>query len=939
MCSLIGIDKRTMFRHIINELDADIVAGCESHLYPGISNQEVFPSGYTIYRRDRIGSTPLTAGGGVFLMIKTSISSVSSSLQSRDAELISAKIHLPDRNKPLHIVSFYRPKRENIDTIDDLHDALSSIPQIENKDILMLGDFNAPKITWNANCGPKAHAQPEENLLDVFASFNMQQFVFQPTRISSSGTKNILDLVLCNRPQIIDKIEVIGGMSDHFCVSFNIQSKRSVVGKTPKEIYQFNNAKWRKIRAAIKSFSNIFLTPHFHRRSVSENWDLLIEEVNSLTERFVPKRLILPEGTNKCPWITKQVKNKLNRRFKAHKRLHHNYSEINVSNYKASKREAQVAIREAQERFFVSLSNKTRTNSKAFWNYVNNVKREHSPISLLIAPNGSHCSSDVEKCNILNKQYSSQFIKEAINTTPDPNYWCEHGMQLPIITSEGVQKLLNGVNPHKACGPDNFKPAILKNCASELSPILTAIFNQSLTTGELPLDWKKADICPIYKKGPKTNPENYRPISLTSCVCKILEHILVSNIMSHFERNNILSNRQHGFRKYRSCEGLLLSITQKLKAILDQRHTGRQTDAIFLDFAKAFDTVPHKRLLTKLEAYGIRNQTLTWIKAFLVGRTQQVVLNNVHSDQADVLSGVPQGTVLGPCLFLCYINDITETISSDISLFADDTLLFRQINTPNDQVILQEDLCKLQEWSTKWLIRFNVSKCVHMSIRPRRTQQTHRRYYLNGECIPRNETTKYLGITLDENLLFDHHIENIIKQANQSLGLIRRNFSKCTKDVKKTLYTTMVRPRLEYACSVWDPSTNINKIEAVQRYAVRFINRRYDRLAPITQIAKQTGLPTLKERRTMKRLTTFYAYLKGHLVINDMPRLERCYSSRTESHDQTFARPFSPNLEYLRRSYLYKTVIDWNELPQYVINANTRDDFKDKLATSYGWAP
>ena len=265
---------------------------------------------------------------------------------------------------------------------------------------------------------------------------------------------------------------------------------------------------------------------------------------------------------------------------------------------------------------------------------------------------------------------------------------------------------------NKSNGPDEIPLSILKEYANEIAPMLTFIMQQSYDTGTLPDDWKNANVVALFKKGDRSKAENYRPVSLTAVTCKMMEHVIHKQIMIHLNRNNILVNFQHGFREKHSCESQLIMTVESIQRYLNRN---KQVDVLVLDFSKAFDTVAHQRLLLKLDHYGIRDKTLGWIRTWLTNRKQRVVVDGDKSEESSVTSGVPQGTVLGPLMFLLHINDIGDNVSKGtyIKLFADDCLLFREIDSLSDAESLGNDLQSLVKWSKTWQMSFNVSKCHH----------------------------------------------------------------------------------------------------------------------------------------------------------------------------------------------------------------------------------
>ena len=353
-----------------------------------------------------------------------------------------------------------------------------------------------------------------------------------------------------------------------------------------------------------------------------------------------------------------------------------------------------------------------RNIRKAEWNHVNNVIKDNLEQNNTM-PLFSYCKSNLQKtgqywdcplkskgnlltdakskANILIKHFVSVFTKYSDNTAPEigKHRNTQSAPQL-FIDRKGVVKILKNIYIHKAMGPDGIPNILLKTCAEEISYGLSAIFQYPLDTRTLPLDWRNANVTPVFKKGDRHLAENYRPVSLTTVSCKIMEHIICSHMLKHFDKHNILTSLNHGFRSGYSRETLLLVTMHDLLKANDRNI---QMDIAILDFSKAFDTAPHDRLLQKPEAYCIRGNLHKWLSSFLKDRQMNVVVEWGHSESAYVESGVPQGTRLGPMMFLCPINDLPDSVKSQVRLFADACLIYRQIKTQKDhQQILQSDL-------------------------------------------------------------------------------------------------------------------------------------------------------------------------------------------------------------------------------------------------------
>ena len=413
--------------------------------------------------------------------------------------------------------------------------------------------------------------------------------------------------------------------------------------------------------------------------------------------------------------------------------------------------------------------------------------------------------------------------------------------------------MLLKVNPSKSSGPDNIPNRILKECAVLLAPILQKIFQVSINTGDLPKNWRDANISSIFKKGDKHLPENYRSVSLTSVPCKLLEHIICRHLMKHLETNKILTNLNHGFRSGYSCEShvqLLTTINDSLK----EHDKGHQVDVATLDFSKAFDTVLHNKLLYKLDQYEIKGSIHTWLRNFLTTRKMRTIVEGETSEETTVDSGVPQGTVLGPLMFLCHINDLPDSVTSSVRLFADDCLLYRTIKQEDDHQALQKDLKNLVEWANKWGMRFNAKKCYTLSI----NKSSTRHYELSNHILEEVSDNPYLGLQISNDLKWSIHINNVCNKANATVGFLRRNIRNVPENCRKTAYISLVRSVMEYGATIWNPNLkgDIDKLEKMQNRAIRFIKRDYRsrERGCITKMRKELELETLEERRQSLRL-------------------------------------------------------------------------------------
>ena len=633
----------------------------------------------------------------------------------------------------------------------------------------------------------------------------------------------------------------------------------------------------------------------------------------------------LSRGKRHLSWITRDIKRQMRKRDKLHSKAKRNPSSNSWSVYRQYRNRVTSVVRKAHQDYVNNIIGTSLTEKpKCFWSYVKLMRTENLGIPTLRTAT-KLCTTDLDKAEALNAHFKSVFTQEQDSDIPDKGTFVYPSISNLTIGTEGVAKQLALLNPAKACGPDELPPRLLKTVAFEIAPALTFLFNQSYVTGTVPTEWKKALVTGIYKKGPKSDPANYRPISLTCLCCKVMEHIVLSHVAKHLSSNNILIDSQHGFREKLSTVTQLITSCHDWATTLQKRG---QADVVLLDFSKAFDKVPHQRLSAKLSFYGIQGPTLEWINSFLCSRVQAVSVNGAVSSWESVSSGVPQGSVLGPALFLLYINDIQENIQSSMRLFADDSIVYREIESQEDHIILQKDLETLADWSSKWLMHFNVKKCAILSITKKRNPSIHQ-YNIFGETLDRVDQHDYLGVTISHDLRWDDHCNKITQKANRTLGLLRRTLSPCSRDVKEKAYQA-IRPQLEYASEAWNPYSinTVNRVEQVQRAAARFVFRDFRRTTSVSSLINTLGWDQLHIRRLASQLTMFYKIHHGLVNIQLPHTIVPAPFIGRHDHQFKFTAP-EATIDPYKYSFYPRSIRLWNQLPSTAVLAPSAAIFQE----------
>ena len=490
------------------------------------------------------------------------------------------------------------------------------------------------------------------------------------------------------------------------------------------------------------------------------------------------------------------------------------------------------------------------------------------------------------------------------------------------FSEEDIMQACGELKANSAAGADGVPAALLKNCRKELKRPLHLLWRSSLDCGSIPADLLLVLVSPIHKGGSRGAAKNYRPVALTSHIVKVFERVVRRSLVSHLERQGFLPDGQHGFRAMRSTLTQLLSYWDKM---LDKLEVGGGVDAIYLDFAKAFDKVPHQRLVAKMMAHGITGKVVEWVEAWLTGREQRVVLNGKTSSWSSVDSGVPQGSVLGPTLFIIFINDIDsviDTVNSIISKFADDTKVGRTVENEDDRAALQRDIDRLLVWSDRWQMQFNASKCKVLQVG---AKNKHYSYTMGGfapagRVLDRSVEEKDIGVMVHESLKPGVQCAKAAKKANQVLGQMARGLHFRDKYTWIGFYRQYCRPHLETCIQAWSPwtKTDIDLLESVQQRAVKMCSGLKGKT--YTERLKEVGLTTLEERRIRGDMIQVWKTLHKKDDVNPemwfTPVNPAGAVTRVTSDKLNLVKPTNLNLDIRRKFWSVRSVEKWNSLPK-----------------------
>ena len=943
------LNKLDELRMSISLYSPDVICVCESHLNKEIEDFEVNISGFTCFRVDRKfrkskkGAGPscvgggecsdTSGGGGSIIYIRSELNAkLAVNFNAPDSLACSFECNLG----VVVIACVYRtPALSGTQNTQMLNSIRRLCVDNSENEVILVGDLNLPDVCWVSGTvgGPVDTKDKgliiQNDYVDLITELGLTWHVTDEiTRRRVVGgvlQESTLDQVISSNDALVNGFEILSplGKSDHHCVLVDLNITGSMSTNT-NSFVRSRKPLWGEMKDAeiLRLAEDIDWSS-----SVIDNsetiWVELKEKMLSITEKVPSYNVNCGNVRSKrVPWENSSLKRARRDKDKFWAVFDSDATTNNLYLALHRQRKYEESEISAKIKYEKKITSNLKHANKPFFSYLRSKTKLNVTLTKLRKADGSETVDAEDTAEELSSFFGSVFCEETFGPMEEDCYTSHSGSIIDdmVINVDDVKKELSSININKSQGPDGIHPKLLRALAGnqEFVNAVYRLFCACACTRKMPTDWKEANVVALHKKGPRNLSENHRPVSLTCILGKVYEKFVRKHILDHISSS--ISPEQHGFVSGRSCTSNLL---ESLDAIIDMMDEGIPVDLLFFDFRKAFDTVPHGKLLVKLENLGIKGGTPEIIQDFLTGRRMRVGVGDSFSKFIDILSGVPQGSVLGPILFLVFINDLPESIISLVLMFADDLKLIANASRFD---IVDADLKALERWQDKWQLRFNPIKCKVLHISGNDNPQNI--YSLDGIQLESIESEKDLGLIVNNKLDFGDQIKKCLSKANKMIAWISRNIICKSKDVMVLIYRSLIRPHLEYCVQAWSPTPRfgnwglILNIEKVQRKFTRLIND--IGTLPYGARLQSLKLTTLAERRIRGDLIEVFKIVRG--IVNygqNMFRMSR-------SNLNILSR--GSKISNLRKDFFSERVINhWNSLPNNVKLSTSVDTFKINL--------
>ena len=802
----------------------DILSINETKLDSTVHDSDVYIPGFEIVRKDRRVNG--RKGGGVCIYLRTNLNyRIRDDLINDDLECLIVEISKP-RSSVFLVGTWYRPPNSPPERFNEFENVIDKI-DAESKELYILGDVNC-------NLLPEASAHISSHLTNIFDIYGLSQLITEPTRVTLVS-KTLIDLCITNSPEKVSNSGVIHlGISDHSLVFMTRKVHHDRFCPRTIEMRQFKHFQKNKFLNDLEQmpWSNIDLCS-----DPNDMWHEWKQMFVSCMDKHAPRKL-KRISKKRAPWITKGLLNKIHRRDLIKKKAISSNDHEMWEQFKCARNQANNAIKQAKKRYFSDNLKVSKGNPRKTWNLINELTSRNTSKStniLEIQVDNRTISSPGDMAEAFNDHFTNigqVLAQEVPSAEVNPEFYLSHtdkAFHLKTPSLDVVFNLLRNIDEKKATGLDMIPSKLLKMAASIVTPSLTAIFTKSIITGIYPTEWKMARVTPVFKKGEKSDLNNYRPISVIPVVSKVFEKIVYDQLYQYLNDNQLLSSCQSGFRSLHSTLTALLEATNSWSVSIDN---GFLNGVVFIDLKKAFDTIDHEIILRKLSYFGADQATAKWFQSYLSNRTQRCNVNGNLSTASTVTCGVPQGSILSPLLFLMYINDLPNCLRvAAPRMFADDTSITLSAKTVADlKLAVTSELNNLTCWLRANKLSLNVAKTELMIIGSRQrlnTQCEEINISIDDRTIKRVDHIKSLGLTIDAQLSWSKHVDEISKKVSSAIGALKRVRPFIPTDVAVQIYNALILPHFDYCSPVWDGMSGClsDKLQKLQNRAARVITQ------------------------------------------------------------------------------------------------------------------
>lgn len=871
-CRGLRTKLNTLYANILSEC-YDIIILSETWLVPQISDDEFIDSRYSVFRCDRDRqATGKMDGGGVLVGIRRELQASRYSLSDKTNDLLMPtvvdcvllKVASSKCGKQHLICGLYIPPNQACATYQAFFDSLQDLILCDPIDsYCFVGDFNLPHLNWKNSDG--LHLEPSLSSSNTLTEKYFVNFLYviggmQYNRLCNHNGRH-LDLLITNIDSCIleppmTPLVPIDSLHPPFYATLTYALPCKPMPRTSPPGFSFIKGDYVSINNDINNIDWDFVLGNL---PIENAVSIFYERMYEIIKKYVPQRMCKPI---EFPiWFSRPLIHVFRNKEKAWVKWKKYGNMIDYMEFSEFRYRFKVMSKECYSKYIQTIESSLRKDVGTFWKFVNSRKSKSGIPSIM---NYSDVKSDDPNtiCDLFSRFFGSvyesgsaiDFDIENVSTITNTNGDLVSDI---YISLSDIVRELKQLDVTKGPGPDGLPPIFLKLTAESISKPIFLLYRLSLHKGEIPLIWKTANVTPVFKSGSKNDVTNYRPISLLSVLSKVLER-LVHNIVYPIVHRIVIPS-QHGFVRNRSCITNLLLYTNFLFERMD---ACEQVDAVYTDFCKAFDKVDHLLLLQKLAFNGIKGNLLRWFTSYVRNRTQRVVINGFASNSISVTSGVPQGSILGPLLFIIFINDIGSCFhNSHYLLYADDLKVYQNITTFNDCIDLQDDLNRLSEYCNKNKLHLSLSKCKTITF-TKKLNVIKYQYKLCSATLEQVSVIKDLGILFDSKLHFEDHINYITNKSFQLYGFVMRT-SVCFKRPQSflLLFKSLIRSQLEYATSIWNPfySKYSDRLETVQRKFLRTVEYKcYHRRLSYDNLLSKYSVQSLFKRRLLLDQLTLY---------------------------------------------------------------------------------